>query len=357
MSDPHRQGPASADRRRFGTALLGAPLLGSPLLGAALRSLPAAAALGSLAAPAGAQSAGFPNRPIRCIVPFTPGSGSDSGARFFGERLSVLLGQPVVAENKPGAGGVLALQQVKQMPADGYTLFLASISPMTVNPVVYKTLPYDPLKDLRPVAGMTRGMNVVITSNDSKLRSFADLLARGRSGGAPMNVGTYSAGYQLAAAWFANLGGFRVTNVPYKGQAPIVTDIIGNQLDFAMVDLGGAVPLIKGGQLRALAVSGEQRNPDFPDVPTIREHGFPEYAQYSWVSFFVRAETPDDITARLADAMQKVLNSPEAADYARKQGAELMPYGPERMSRYLREEIERFKRVAAAAGIQPAESL
>ena len=298
-----------------------------------------------------AQGGAFPNRPIRIVVPFTPGSGSDNSARYFGDQLAAQLGQAVVVENKPGANGVIALQQVKNAPADGYMVLLASNSPMAVNPLTIKDLGYDSVKDYKPISGLTRGMNVVVVSNDSRFTTIESLLTAAKA--RPLTVGTYSAGYQLAAAWLAHVAGGEFTNVPYKGQAQIMTDVIGNQLDFAMVDLGGAMPLLKGGKLRALAVSGESRNPDLPQVPTIREKGFNEYVQYSWVSFYVRSQTPDDVTAKLADALQKTLATEEARAFVRKSGGELMPYPPEKMQRFHLEEIARFRKIAAIANIKP----
>lgn len=297
------------------------------------------------------QAPSYPNRPIKVVVPFTAGSGSDNSARYFGDQMALLLGQPVIVENKPGANGIIALQLVKNAPADGYTVLLASNSPMAVNPLVIKDLGYDSIKDYKPIGGLTRGMNVVVVSNDSKFANVDELLAAGKHDA--LTVGTYSAGYELAAAWLASVSGAKFTSVPYKGQAPIMTDVIGNQLDFALVDLGGAMPLIKGGKLKALAVTGETRNEDLPNVPTIRERGFNEYVQYSWVSFYVRSQTPDDVTARLANALQKALQSPGALNLVRKSGGELMAYGPEKMRAFHMSEIERFRKIADAAGIQP----
>jgi tripartite-type tricarboxylate transporter receptor subunit TctC len=315
------------------------------------RQLLLALAGATVAGPGMAQGSAFPTRAIKIVVPFTPGSGSDNSARYFGDQLAAQLGQAVVVENKPGANGIIALQSVKNAPADGYMLLLASNSPMAVNPLTIKDLGYDSVKDYKPVSGLTRGMNVIVVSNDSRFATVEALLAAAKT--KPLNVGTYSAGYQLAAAWLANVAGGEFTNVPYKGQAPIMTDVIGNQLDFALVDLGGAMQLIKSGKLRALAVSGEARHPDLPAVPTIREKGFNEYVQYSWVSFYVRSQTPDDVTAKLADALQKALASDDARAFVRKTGGELMPYPPEKMQRFHLEEIARFRKIAAIANIKP----
>lgn len=294
----------------------------------------------------------FPNRPIRIIVPFTAGSGSDTSARFFGERMATSLGQPAVVENKPGANAVIAVMTVKSAPADGYTILLASNSPMSVNPLAIKDLPYDPLKDLKPLSGLSRGMNALVVAPGSEIRSVADLVATARKAPAPLTVGSYSMGYRLVVEWFAGLAGARFSYVPYKGGAPVFTDVMGRQLDFGIVDMGGAVSLVKSGKMRALAVSGEKRHPEFPDVPTLSET-YPECVTYSWTSFYVRAETPDDVTGKLVDALQKALASNEAREFVKSTGAELMPFPPEVMRKFQRDELERFRRIADAAGIKP----
>jgi len=299
------------------------------------------------------QAKEFPNKAVKVIVPFTAGSGSDTSARFFGDKLAAILGQPFVVENRPGASGVISVMAVKSAPADGYMILLASNSPLSVNPITIKDLPYDPLKDLKPLSGLTRGMNAYIVAPDSKLKSLADVVAVSKQGTQPLNVGNYSAGYHLALEWFANLAGVTFNHIPYKGGAPIFTDIMGHQLDMAIVDLGGVSPLLKSGKIRALAVSGERRHQDFPDVPTIRESGYPDYVNYSWTSFYVRAQTPDDITAKLADALQKALTTNEAREFVKKTGGELMPHPPAVMQKYHRDELERFRRIADAAGIKP----
>jgi tripartite-type tricarboxylate transporter receptor subunit TctC len=299
------------------------------------------------------QSKDFPNRAVKVIVPFTPGSGSDTSARFFGEKMSAVLGQPVVVENRPGASGVIAVLAVKTAPADGHMILLGSISLLSVNPVTMKDLPYDSLKDLKPISGLTRGMAAIIVPQNSKLVTLADLVAASKDEKKPLSGGTYSAGYQLVLEWFANLAGVKFNHIPYKGGAPIYTDLMGNQLDVAIVDVGGAAPLIKSGKLRAIAMSGETRHPEFPDVPTVKESGYPDYVTYTWTSFCVRSETPDDITAKLADALQKALATNEAKEFARSMGGELMPYGPADMQKFQREELERFRRIAAIAGVKP----
>jgi tripartite-type tricarboxylate transporter receptor subunit TctC len=307
-----------------------------------------------LAAPlALAQAEKFPSKPIHIIVPFNAGSGSDTGARVYGEILSKVLGTPVVVENKPGASGLLTIQHVKAAPADGYTIMLASNSPMTVNPVVMKNLPYDPVKDFRPISGLGRGSVAFVVPANSPHKTIKDLADAAKKEKRTLAVGNYSAGYHLVAAWLGTATGTEVTHVPYKGGAQMMNDVIGGQLDTGAIDFGGAAPLIKDGRLRALAITGGERHPDFPDVPTMKESGYPDFESYVWTSFFVHADTPDDVTKKLADAMQKVLVTDEAKAYQATIPTAVMRLGPDEMREFQLSEIERFRRVAEAAGIQP----
>ena len=314
------------------------------------RSLIVLAALCAVPFPGFAQDKDFPSRPLRIIVPFGAGSSSDTNARFVADKMTGLLGQPVYVENKPGASGAIGLLAAKNLPADGYTIVQASISPMSVNPVVMKDLGYDPVKDFKALFGMARGMNVVLVSNESKFKTLADLIAASRA--KPLSVGTFSAGYHLAAEWMAAEAGVKIVNIPYKGQGLIMNDLMGNQLDFAVVDLAGAVPLVTAGKVRALAVSGETRHSEFPAIPAVNET-LPKYVQYSWNSFYVRSQTPDDVTARIADALKKAMATSEGRDLMKKSGMEFVPSSPAEMQRFMRDEIDRFQRIAKAAGIQP----
>lgn len=303
--------------------------------------------------PAHAQATNFPSKPIRIVVPFNAGSGSDTGARVYGEVLSRMLGQPVIVENRPGASGLVTIQAVKAAPADGHTIMLASNSPMTVNPVVTKNLPYDPVKDFRPIIGLGKGAVAFVVRADSPHKTIKDLIDTARKENRPLAVGNYSAGYQLVATWLGTATGAQVNHVPYKGGAQMMSDIIGGQLDTGAIDFGGAVPLMREGRLRALAITRDSRHPAFPDVPTMAESGYPEFVTYVWSSFYVRAETPDDIVQKLADTMQKVMLTDEAKAYHASSPTEVMASRPDEMRKFQLAEHERFKRVAEAAGIVP----
>ncbi|HYP84454.1 tripartite tricarboxylate transporter substrate binding protein [Variovorax sp.] len=310
----------------------------------------AAAGLAMTALRAAAQG-DYPNRPLRIVVPFTPGSGSDSASRFFGEKLSGLVDQGVIVENRPGANGLITIKSVKDAPADGYSILLGNISLMAVNPVVLKDVGYDPLTDFKPLSGLYRATSVFAVPNESPYETLEELLEAARH--KPLSMGTYSQGYRLATEYLANLSGAKFTNIPYKGQGRMMADLLGNQLDCALLDLSGAATTIRLGKLRALAMSGAQRNSALPDVPTVAEQGYPEYSHYSWVGFFVRAETPADIAGQLTDLLQRILETPDAAQFVMQMSGDLMPYPPARMQRFVGGEIKRFRKVAQAAGISP----
>lgn len=316
--------------------------------------LSTAAGLLALCAAGAALAQDFPTKPLRILVPFTAGSGSDTTARFFGDRLAKQLGQTAVVENKPGASGIISVQALLAQPADGHTILLASNSPISVNPVSIKNLPYNPMTDLTPLAGLSRNMNVWVVSGNSKLNHLKDVVEYSKHNpNKPLSLANYSAGYRLSGEWFSNMAGIKFNHITYKGGAQIFTDLMGDQLDVGIADLGGAAALIKGGKLKALAVSGEKRHPDFPNVPTFIESGFPDFVNYSWTSFYVKAGTPEAIKKKLTETLVKIRDAREGADYNRASGADSMPYFGESMQKFQQDELERFARIAKLAGIQP----
>ena len=307
-----------------------------------------------MATTAFAQEKDFPTKPLRILVPFTAGSGSDTTARFFGDRLAKQLGQTAVVENKPGASGIISVQALLAQPADGHTILLASNSPISVNPVSIKNLPYNPMSDLTPLAGLSRNMNVWVVSANSKLNSLKDVVEYSKHNpNKPLSLANYSAGYRLSGEWFSNMAGIKFNHITYKGGAQIFTDLMGDQLDVGIADLGGAAALLKGGKLKAIAVSGEKRHPDFPTVPTFIDSGFPDFVNYSWTSFYVKAGTPEAIKKKLTETLVKIRDAREGTEYNRASGADSMPYFGESMQKFQQDELERFTRIAKMAGIQP----
>ena len=299
-----------------------------------------------------AQSA-YPSKPVRIYVPFNAGSGSDTGARVYGEILGKMTGQPVVVENRPGASGQLAIQATRQAPPDGHTILLASNSPLTVNAVVIKNLPYDPFKDIKPVIGLARGPVAFVVKADAPYKSMQDVVAAAKRERRPLNAGNYSAGYQLLNAWLGTIAGIEITHIAYKGGTQMANDLVAGQLDLIATDLGGIRPLAQDKRVRILAITGDKRHAASPDSPTMIESGFADFVSWVWTAFYVRAETPDDVTQRLADLMQQVIVAEKANAYHAALNAEVMGFRPDEMRKFQLAEYERFRRVAEAAGIKP----
>lgn len=311
-------------------------------------ALPATAPFSALRAQA-APPASFPSHPLRIFVPFGPRSGSDVYARYFGKILGERIGQPVIVENKPGGGGAIAVNTVTSAAADGHSILLGSNSPMAVNVSAYKSLPYDPIADVTPICGLTRSMAVIVVSERSPLRTLDDLVKRGKRG--PMlNMGTYSAGYQLAAAPFLEQAGFKWQDVPYKGLGQTTADVIGNQIDVAVIDTPGTTQIVKSGKIRALAVTGSERHPEMPDVPTLVELGYKDAVHYSWTSLWLKSGTPQPVIDTLAGNMLTIMGEPASREFVAANSGEIMPFGPDDMRKFQRDEIGRFSRAVRSLG-------
>ena len=224
---------------------------------------------------------------------------------------------------------------------------------MAGNPVLHRKLPYDPFKEFRPVHGLSVGPAAFVVRGDSPYRTIGDMIAAAKKDKRPLAVGNYSEGYQLIGTWLGSAAGVPITAVPYKGGAQMVTDVIGGQLDTGVNDFGGVASMIKEGRLRALAITGDKRDPKFPEIPTMKESGFPDFETYVWASFYVRAETPDDVVDKLADAVRRAMNSDEGKAYQASLPALPLMLGPKEMGEFHLREYQRFKRVADAAGIVP----
>lgn len=299
-----------------------------------------------------AQTRDYPSRPLKLIAPFAPGSGADRSGRFFGELLGKVLGQPAVVENRAGASGAVGAVAVKNAPADGYTLLIAGWSAQAVSPIVVEDLPYDPIKDFKPISGLTRSALGFFVPGNSKINSLPDLLAAAKSGKQLLSVGTISQGQAIIVAWFSGMAGVKFLTVPYKSGGQMLTDLMSGQIDWATENIPSTTPLVRAGKLKMLATSGEARHPEHPAVPTVKESGYPQFVNYGWSGLYVRSDTPDDIVAILANAMQKVHAMPESREFAKKLGSELMNLGPAAMRKYEADQLATFRGVAQAAGIK-----
>jgi len=319
----------------------------------ATRFLQAIVCAALLAIAGGAAAQAYPNKPIKIMIPFAVGSGSDSNARFFGDLLSKMWGQPVLVDNRPGGSGIAAVLAVKSAPPDGYTLLLGSNSPITVNPVVMKDLPYDPVKDFRPVVFFGLAPVAFVVNPGSPYKTVSDLIQGVKKSGMSLQIGTYSAGYELISAWFGTATGMQITSVPYKGASAVITDVMGNQLTAGAIDFSSVVPLVKDGRVRVLASSAETRMPQLPDVPTMKESGYPEFVTHTWSAIFARSETPDAIITKLHEGFMATIMSPEGRAYQAARPIVELNMTPKEMQAFVATEHERFKKIAQAAGIKP----
>lgn len=294
----------------------------------------------------------FPSRPIRFVVPFPPGSGTDTSARYFARKLTEMVGQPVVVDNKPGANGFIAVRAVQSAPADGYTVFIGSNSTLAVNVALFKSLPYDPVADLVPLTMLMRSPALLIVPGNSGPRTLSDLVADARAKPGQLNFGAGSAGYQLMAEAFNDAARVQTMHVPFKGASEAVTAVSAGTVHFAFAEMTSAQELVKSGKLRALAVASERRVPSLSSVPTATEAGLPGFTAYTWVAAMVPVKTPKAETDKLASLMTAIERMPETREFYERIGAEVMNGGPEEMRAFQNSEIQLWKRIAAKAKVE-----
>jgi tripartite-type tricarboxylate transporter receptor subunit TctC len=316
------------------------------------RALAAGAAL--IAAPvAGRAQSQYPSKPIRFILPFPPGSGTDVGARVVAKQLTEMTGQPVVVDNRAGGNGLIAAQAAAQAAPDGYTVFVTTMTTQAVNLALYRKLPYDPQKDFVPVArfGLSP-MLLVVRNTDDQPKTVAELAERMRKSPTPLNYASGNTSSQVAAGLFKKLAGASATHVAYKGTPQGLTDLMAGQVDFFFPDLTPSVPLVKDGKLRALAVTGRSRIPSLPDLPTMREAGFP-VDLVTWSGAFVPAGTPRPVVERLNELLRKALASSDYQELNKKSGTSSVPTTPDEFAAFVKEEVDVWGSAVRAADIEP----
>ena len=310
-----------------------------------------AGALLLLAAPLSMAQA-WPARPIRLVVPFPPGGLIDNMARLVGSRLSQELGQPVVIDNKPGAGGNVGAAEVARAPADGYTLLMASPA-LTISPAVYKNLPYQP-SQLAPVALLGRVPNVLLVNPASGIGKVQDLVSRAKAKPGQLNYASNGNGtsLHLSAELFKRRSETFITHVPYRGAAAAITALLSGEVDMMFDNLPSAIGQIQAGKLRALAVTTAQRSSALPDVPTLAEAGMDGFNVSAWFGVAAPAGLPAPVATRLADALQKVVQQPEVAAAMQRQGADPAFMDAASAAAALNADAAQWKQVAAFAKIQ-----
>jgi len=307
----------------------------------------------ALALPHAVLAQGFPSRPVRILCPFPPGGGVDITARAIAHELSAQLGQPVVVENRPGAGGNVAAAETARAAPDGHTLLLTLNALHAISPHLYAKLPFDAMKDFSFITPLVSFNNVLVVSPGSAAQSVGDLIAAARRAPGKLTFASSGNGtnIHLVGELFKNMAGVDIVHVPYKGSAPALTDLIGGSVAMMFDTIPSAVSHVKGGKLRALGVTGARRSPLFPEVPTVAEAGLPGFEVVSWYGLVGPAAMPQDLVRRLNAESAKGANSAEFRGRMEPLGFEIITSTPERMAQMLAADSARWAPLIKAAGV------
>ena len=316
-----------------------------------LASAPLALALPPFAL---AQTSTYPNKPIRLIVTFPPGGSSDGVVRILVPRLSEKLGQQVVVDNRPGAGGNVGLALVAKAPADGYTLGVGAAGALAANVNLYAQMPFDPVKDLKPISMLAAAPFVIIGNPSMPAKTLRELLALARAQPGKLSIahGGNGTAMHLSSALLGQMGDFKMVEVPYRGSGPAALDVLSGQVPLAIVDLTAAQQHIKAGKLTAFAVTSLQRLPSLPDVPTVAEAGLAGYDSTGWFGVVAPASTPAPIIARLNAEITAALNDDSIKAAIRNLGAEPAPSTVEAFEAYIQSETQKWAKVIKVANIK-----
>ena len=309
----------------------------------------ALAALATLALPLAAHAQAWPARgPIKFVIPYPPGGASDVTARTLGAKLSESLGQAVVIENRPGANGIIALEQVAKAPPDGYTLLMANLGPNAINPVVYNKLPYDAIKDFAPILLTSIVPQILVVNPALPIRTLPELIAFAKANPGKLNFASAGNGASnhLSGELFNAMAGVKMEHVPYKGDTPAMTDVMAGTVAVMFPTAIAATAHVKTGKLRAIAVTSRKRIPSLADVPTVAEAGVPGFEAVSWGGVMATAGTPPEVIARLNAEFNRILKMPDVAAKLESLGAEIVGGTPDEFAAYLKAEIAKWGKVA-----------
>ena len=311
-----------------------------------------AAAVACAFATGAAQPAAYPDKPVRMLVGFAPGGGTDTTARAIAQPLSEALGQQVIVDNRPGAAGNIATDIASKSPADGYTVLMGTIAALAINPSLYAKLPFDPLRDFEPVTLAVSSTNVLVVHPSLPVKSVKELIALANSQPGKLTYGSSGVGGagHLAGVLFDQLAGTKMVHVPYKGGAPAMIALVGGEVQLVFATAETAVPQIKAGKIRALGVTIAKRTALLPDLPTIAESGLPGYEANNWYGVLVPAKTPHAIVERLNRDIVKILNTPATKDMLFRQGLDASPSTPQEFGAYIKSEIAKWAKVVKASG-------
>lgn len=301
-----------------------------------------------------AGAAGYPDKPVTIIVPFVPGGSSDITARSVAPGLTKRLGVSFVVENKPGANGAIAAQELKRTDPDGYTIMVGSIGTFAINEALYRKLAYTPTKDFAYLTQAVRNPNVLVAAPNFPASSVKELVAYAKQHPGKVSFASSGTGSSdhLSAVLFRQKAGIEGVDVPYRGGGAAIADLLGGQVNVSFQNLGAVLTHIKAGKLKALATTGEARTPDLPDVPTMAETGVDGVVVYSWQGFAAPRGTPPEIVAKLSQALRDTLRDPDVQRNLNGLGFEVVASDPQAFTRFQQEEVRRWKDVIDKAGIE-----
>ena len=294
----------------------------------------------------------YPSKPIRMIVPSAPGSGPDIMARAIGQKLTEALGQAIVIDDKPGAGGIIGSEAAAKAPPDGYTLIMSNAGAHTVNPGLYAKLPYDPVKDFAPVTLVALAPNILIVHPTLPVRNVKDLiaLAKAKPGELTFGSGGNGSTAHLSGEMFKTMAGINIVHIPFKGSPAAVIGVIAGQIALAIPNIPPALPHVRSGKLKALAVTTAKRAAGVPDLPTVAEAGLPGYEATAWFGVLAPAATPSQIIARLNAAIVKIAHAREMQERLTAEGADAVGNTPEQFAQIIKSDIAKWAKVIKASG-------
>lgn len=295
----------------------------------------------------------YPAKPIKFVVPFSAGSGTDQVARTIGQALASEFKATVVVDNRPGANGFIAAQAVATAPPDGYTVLITTNTTHAANQFLFKHLPYDPVKDFTPAALLRKGYQVLVVSPTSPLKSVGDVLALARRQPGKLTFGSGSSSSQVAGELFKQMATVDVTNVPYKSNPQALTDLLGGQIDMMFTDTSTGMPLVNSGKLRGLAVTSPRRLAAAPALETINEAGLKGYEMSYWTAAYLPKGAPPELVSRLNGMLLAAMRSPEMTKLLDATGTEIFTSTPEGLANFQAEESAKWARIIRTAGIQP----
>jgi tripartite-type tricarboxylate transporter receptor subunit TctC len=298
-------------------------------------------------------AADYPTRPIRFIVPFPPGGGTDIYARIIGPKLAEALRQQVVVDNRAGAAGALGAEVAAKAPADGYTIWIGQTSNLVIVPALRAKLGYDPVRDFAPITLISKAPSAMVVNADSPIASIKDLVAAARSSPGKLTYATAGVGSSshIAGEMFKQTAGIDVTHVPYKGASPAMMDLRGGRVTYMGTSLASAAQFVKEGKIRAIATTGAKRARMLPDVPTVAEQGYPGFESVSWLGMLAPARVPRAIIDRLNREIVSLLQTPEVQKLVLAEGGETVPGTPEEFAAFLKSELPKWAQVIKRAGI------